>query len=103
MTVIIVTAHALARARQRYGLVNIDRDVIFDDVRSALLSGRGGRNHPNGSGFSITGGAIYVWTACKQRVYVVEAKRRRLLVVTAIPGVYGGEHLPDAYRRRLAA
>ncbi|MGH7326844.1 MAG: hypothetical protein ACREJX_00710 [Polyangiaceae bacterium] len=102
MTFVVVTDHALARARQRYGLVNIDIDLVVADVRSALLAGRGSRFHPNGTGYECTDGGIYVWTKCRQRLYVVGSDRRRrrprLIVLTALRGFYGGDHMPDYMR-----
>lgn len=86
----IVTEHALQRAQQRYGLVNIDRQVIAADVCEALKERRGSRLHPDGTGFEAKRGTIYVWTANGRRLYIVEAFRwkgkTKLRVLTALPG-----------------
>jgi hypothetical protein len=95
-----VTEHALQRARERYGLVNVDWLLIADDVRAAILAGRAGKTHPNGSGHTCRRGGIYAWTPNCDRIYVVDGARSRtrrfLRVTTALPG-YHGEF--SAYRR----
>lgn len=95
-----VTALAVARARQRYGLTNVDWLVIRTDVEDALRAGRGGKLHPNGSGYPCEGAGIYVWTPNRERIYVIEAIRSRsrtfLRVVTSLPGCYGSAHIRKA-------
>lgn len=89
----IVTEHALARARQRFGLVNIDWRLIHDDVRDGMLARRCGRTHPNGTQSARGVNSFYVWTPCRKRVYVVDVfhhrGRPRLRVLTSLNGVYG--------------
>lgn len=87
----IVTEHAVVRAQQRFGLLNIDWRLIHDDVRDGLLARRAGKTHPNGQQ-QVSGNALYVWTPCRQRVYVVDTfhhrGKPRLRVLTAVNGVY---------------
>lgn len=90
---ILVTDHALERARERFGLANIDRKLIHDDVRDGLLARRGGRQIPvHSSRPPCEGNALYVWTPRGERIYIVEGVKRGrrswLSVVSAIPGVY---------------
>lgn len=102
-----VTPHAVVRARQRYGLAHVDWKVIHDDVYDAILAGRAGKLHPNGSGYACAGDGMYAWTPNLLRVYVFDAFENRegrvcLRVLTALPGCYSHEEFRANDERRAA-
>lgn len=96
----IVTDHALSRARSRYR-IRLDRAAIAKDVRRAIRAGRAASSHPLYPEFDAGIAAMYPWTHGCTRLYVVQAistgMGRKLLVKTALPA------RPDYWSREQAA
>lgn len=88
---ILVRPHALERARERYGLVNIDVRLIRDDVRDALVARRAAKQLPHRAHVA-EGNSVYVWTPRMERIYVVAGQRGPtrawLCVLTALPSAW---------------
>jgi hypothetical protein len=97
---VLVTHHAIERAHQRYGLVNIDVRVIHSDVCDALRARRTSRCHPFIASYGAEENCFFVWTEGMKRVYVVRGIRRAyrrgyLKVVTSLPGYRSDDELRE--------
>lgn len=96
---VIVTKHALHRARNRYNLPHLTPTFIRDDVEQAVAAGREGLRPPReiseyGGGLRARREKIrYAWTEDLARCYTVKRIRDErnghepaLIVLTAIQG-----------------
>ncbi len=94
---VIVTYHAVERARYRYGDNAIRPSDVRADVEAAILAGREGVRAPRAlqaeSKRSRRDGCRFAWTEDQRRCYLVKRIRdtrnghvQALLVVTAIQG-----------------
>jgi hypothetical protein len=74
---VIVSRHALERARDRYRDAALTKQSIAHDVREAIAQGRYSKHHPGNRSDHLLNGATFAWTAAGHRVYIVARRRHR--------------------------
>ena len=77
MLVVIVSRHALERARDRYRDPAITKQSIAHDIREALTAGRYAKHHPGNHSDHLPHGATFAWTGAGHRVYIFARQRHR--------------------------
>jgi hypothetical protein len=87
---IVVSPHALARARMRFRAPAFTDANVRDDVKAALAAGRKAK-HARGVHWKPGGSGRLVWSKCGRRVYLITrhrtsnpACRHVWMVVTAL-------------------